>query len=130
VRSAVRFAHAFVDEIPEALAERMLYVSIPFRIVVHLCACGCRREVVTPIQPNRWRLTFDGETVSRWPSIGRWATLCQSHYWIRRSEIRWSRRWSSEEIAASQDVRRRRDRRRAGLLEEPAQAEPAQEILR
>ena len=28
------------------------------------------QEVVTPFTPTEWRMTFDGETLSRWPSIG------------------------------------------------------------
>lgn len=63
---------------------------------MHLCACGCRTKVVTPISSTEWRLIYDGESVSLYPSIGNWQFPCQSHYWIRRNEIRWAREWSAD----------------------------------
>jgi hypothetical protein len=35
-------------------------------------------------------LAFDGESISLYPSIGNWNFACQSHYWIRRNEVRWA----------------------------------------
>ncbi|WP_328708865.1 DUF6527 family protein [Microbispora hainanensis] len=83
--------YEFVDHAPENLEEGILYISIPFTSVLHLCCCGCGREVVTPLNPRDWRLIFDGETVSLEPSIGNWSFPCQSHYWIRNSTVRWVR---------------------------------------
>lgn len=85
----VTLAHQFVDHAPETLEEGILYISIPFTSALHLCCCGCRREVVTPLTPCDWRLIFDGQTVSLEPSIGNWSFPCRSHYWIRRSTVRW-----------------------------------------
>ena len=70
-RRAMKLAHEFVDSIPEELEDGVLYVSIRFGTVVHKCACGCGEEVVTPLGPAEWRLTYDGKTVSLAPSIGK-----------------------------------------------------------
>ncbi|WP_407933213.1 DUF6527 family protein [Bdellovibrio reynosensis] len=77
----------------------------------HLCCCGCGSEVVTPLTPTDWRLTFDGTTVSLDPSIGNWSFPCQSHYWITRSRTRWSNHWSKERVNFSRaiDSKRKQD---------------------
>jgi len=89
----------FVDHIPEQLTSGVLYIAIRFATVVHLCACGCGNEVVTPLSPAEWELTYDGDTVSLFPSVGNWALPCRSHYWIRCGEVRWAEDWSDWEIA-------------------------------
>ena len=86
-----------VDNFPNELEPGVLYVSIRFASATHLCACGCGGEVVTPLSPEQWKVTFDGE-VSVWPSIGNWALPCQSHYVIDRGRIRWARGFSQREI--------------------------------
>lgn len=91
--------HEFVDHIPDALTDGVLYVSILFATAVHRCCCGCGNEVVTPLDPTDWRLTFDGNSVSLCPSVGNWSFDCQSHYWIRHNQVMWARRWSREKIA-------------------------------
>lgn len=90
--------HEFVEHMPENLDEGIIYVSIPFETVIHKCVCGCGNEVVTPLSPAEWSLTFDGETISLYPSIGNWSLDCKSHYWIRENKIKWSSKWSEEEI--------------------------------
>lgn len=92
--------HEFVEFIPDELASNTIYISIAFATVAHRCCCGCGNEVVTPLSPTDWQLTFDGETVSLYPSIGNWSFPCQSHYWIVRNGIRWAEQWSEEKIAA------------------------------
>ena len=47
-----RLGHEFVEGIPERLEEGVLYVSILYATAMHLCACGCGREVVTPLTPT------------------------------------------------------------------------------
>lgn len=59
--STLRFE--FIEFMPKQLAEGTLYISIPFTTASHLCFCGCRSEVVTPLAPNGWTLLFDGTTV-------------------------------------------------------------------
>jgi Family of unknown function (DUF6527) len=65
--------------------------------------CGCGVEVVTPISPTDWRITFDGETVSLFPSIGNWSFPCRSHYWIKGGKVIWEEDWSDEEIRHARD---------------------------
>ena len=96
---AARIEHRFVDAIPEKLEDGVLYVSIEFTTAVHKCLCSCGQEVVTPLSPTDWKLTFDGETVSLDPSVGNWSFDCQSHYWIRRDTVRWAGQMSEEQIA-------------------------------
>jgi hypothetical protein len=79
--------HKFVELIPDVLEDGVLYISIPHCVAIHKCICGCGNEVVTPIAPNGWRLSFDGETVSLSPSIGNWNFECRSHYFIRNNQI-------------------------------------------
>ena len=81
--------HRFVEQIPEQLDEGIIYVSIPFETILHKCCCGCGKEVVTPLSPSDWSITFDGETVSLKPSIDNWNFECGSHYWIRRNKVHW-----------------------------------------
>ena len=95
-----RLRHEFVECIPEHPDEGTLYVSVTFATAVHKCCCGCGREVVTPLSPAAWALTFDGETVSLDPSIGNWNLPCRSHYWIRRNRVEWAGRWSPKQISA------------------------------
>lgn len=91
--------HRFVEAVPERLESCVLYVSIDFATAVHMCLCGCGQEVVTPLSPTDWKITFDGETVSLDPSVGNWSFDCQSHYWIRRNRVRWAGQMSEKQIA-------------------------------
>ena len=97
--------HKFVEFIPEVLEQGTLYITMEYRTAVHLCACGCGNKVVTPFSPKDWRLTFDGKTVSLYPSIGNWSFDCESHYFIVNSQIKSARRWSKQEI----ETNRRKD---------------------
>lgn len=110
----MRLIHEFVDHIPEQLDEGVLYVSIRFGTVVHLCACGCGEEVVTPLGPAEWRLTYDGRTISLMPSVGNWSFPCRSHYWIDEGVVRWARGFSEAEVTL---VRREARTRRDGYYE-------------
>lgn len=110
--------HEFVEYVPERLDDGVIYVSVRFATVVHRCACGCGREVVTPLSPSDWRLTFDGETISLYPSIGNWSFPCRSHYWIAENNIRWARgestRTSRRALGGCVGIIRRLLRRRPG----------------
>lgn len=90
---------AFVEFIPETLAEGTIYVSDRFKLAVHRCCCGCGGEVVTPLSPAQWRLRLHDERVSLTPSIGNWALPCRSHYWIRDNAVLWDRPMSGGQIA-------------------------------
>lgn len=99
-----KLTHEFVESIPEKIEEGRVYISIKYETVIHKCACGCGNEVVTPLSPTDWCMMFDGESVSLDPSIGNWSFPCRSHYWIRKNEVRWSYKFSEQEIKS---VRRR-----------------------
>jgi len=88
----------FVKSIPEKLEVGVLYVSIEYATTIHKCCCGCGTEVVTPLTPTDWRLIFDGDSVSLYPSIGNWSFPCRSHYWIENNKVIWSWKWTQQEI--------------------------------
>jgi len=92
--------HEFLTSFPDRLEPGVLYVSIPYATAAHLCCCGCGTEVVTPLSPAGWKVTYDGESVSLHPSIGNWGLACKSHYWIQNDRVRWSRRFDANEIDA------------------------------
>ena len=64
MKDEIVLKHEFVEFIPEHLPEGTIYVSIRFATASHKCCCGCGKEVVTPLSPTDWKLTFDGETIS------------------------------------------------------------------
>ena len=96
--------HKFVDCMPQPLEDGILYVSIRFGIVSHNCPCGCGNEVVTNISPRGWQLTYDGESISLYPSIGNWDFKCRSHYWITRNRVLWAARWSDKRINQTKEL--------------------------
>lgn len=99
-----------VRSIPDDLEEGLIYVSLDYRTAVHKCACGCGRNVITPLGPAQWKLTFDG-SVTLHPSIGNWSFPCRSHYLVRKNAVIWVGQFSEEEIAAVKT----RDREAADL---------------
>ena len=108
-----KLTHKFVDCIPRPLEEGVLYVSLRFRVVSHNCCCGCGNEVVINLSPKGWQLTYDGENITLYPSIGNWSLPCQSHYWITHNMVEWATSWS--------DTRIRKARERDGFPDqEPA----------
>jgi hypothetical protein len=98
VKRKIMLKHEFVEYIPNNLVEGTIYISITFATVAHKCCCGCGHEVITPISPTDWKLTFDGQSISLYPSIGNWGFACQSHYWIERNIVKWAPQWSKEKI--------------------------------
>lgn len=80
--------HEFVDLIPDQIEVGIIYISLNYCTAVHKCVCGCGNEIVTPISPSGWQLTFNGETISLYPSIGNWYLPCRSHYWINKGKVR------------------------------------------
>ena len=106
MKREVVLKHKFVDFIPEMLEEGTVYVSLEYATVAHKCCCGCGKEVVTPLSPTDWKVTFDGRTISLTPSIGNWGFPCQSHYWIRNGRVKWAARMSREEIEAGRSYDR------------------------
>jgi hypothetical protein len=93
--------HKFVKSVPDTLESGVIYVSVEYATVIHKCCCGCGNEVVTPLSPTDWKLTFDGKSISLYPSIGNWSFKCQSHYWIKNNKVEWSPKWDKIEIVAN-----------------------------
>jgi hypothetical protein len=96
-----------VKYMPTTLEQGILYVAAEYKACAHLCACGCGSIVRTPL--NRWTLTETEDGPSLDPSIGSWEEQCQSHYWIEGGKVRWSDKWSREEVEAG---RRKEQNRR------------------
>lgn len=96
--SRASYTHEFVTAFPDQLGEGVLYVSVEFGTAAHRCFCGCGQEVYTRFSPRDWAMTFDGESVSIWPSIGNWSFPCQSHYVLKKGQVQWADRWSREMI--------------------------------
>ena len=88
---------------PRPLEDGIIYVSIRFGIVSHNCCCGCGNEVVVNLSPRGWQLTYDGESISLYPSIGNWNFKCRSHYWITQNKVRWAESWSDEKIRKARE---------------------------
>lgn len=97
-RRIERILPEFVDTFPRPMKTGVLYISIPYKTCGHLCACGCGEEVITPLSPAQWALTYDGEASTLSPSIGSWSLPCRSHYFIRSGDIIWSQHYLETEI--------------------------------
>lgn len=94
--------HEFVEFIPEELETGVIYISKRYSTASHLCCCGCGLEVVTPLNPAKWRMTErDGRIYLR-PSIGNWSFPCKSHYWIEGGQVRWAGAMTPAQIVAVQ----------------------------
>ncbi len=107
-------SYLLVDVIPEQLEEGIVYVSERYSTASHLCACGCRTEVVTRLGRGAWRASMAASGISMYPSIGNGSFPCKSHYYIVRGRIRWESAYSADMIARA----RRADNPRAHLEEE------------
>lgn len=115
----------FVDHVPDRIEEGILYVCTPYASAVHSCCCGCGTEVVTPLSPTDWSLTFDGESVSLDPSIGNWSFPCRSHYWITRNRVRWAPTWSKTQVDSGRAADRLAKARYFAKSDATAPAKPA-----
>jgi hypothetical protein len=100
--------HRFVHYIPEQLEPGIIYISMDYATAAHSCCCGCGEQVITPFTPTDWKMTFDGETISLWPSIGNWNFPCRSHYIIRNNRILGAEPWEDKQVASE----RQRDKQR------------------
>lgn len=79
----------FVEYFPDEFESGILYVSMQYAICGHLCACGCGEKVITPLSPKQWKIAYNGEDVTLYPSIGNYAFACQSHYFLTNGNIIW-----------------------------------------
>lgn len=123
-----RFRHEVVDSIPEKLQAGILYVTTDRDVAGHLCACGCGREVITPLSPTDWSITFDRRGPTLFPSIGNWAFPCRSHYVIQDGDTVWAGNMSDKAIALGRHRDRARKQRYYGRLSEPLAIQSAPEL--
>lgn len=107
----------FVEFIPAQLSPGVLYISKRYSTASHLCCCGCGLEVVTPLNPAKWRLIESNGSVSLNPSVGNWSFPCQSHYWLSGNRVQWAGAMSAERVAAV----KARDRRDVETMAQPPQ---------
>jgi hypothetical protein len=112
----------FVKGIPRDLEPGVLYVSMEYATVVHSCCCGCGHEVVTPLTPTDWMLTYNGEAISLAPSVGNWNLPCQSHYVIRDNRVIEMGRWNKRQIEAEQRRDKAAKAEHYARLTKPAQS--------
>lgn len=100
--------HKFIETIPKEIEEGYIYITLKYNTAIHKCVCGCGHEVVTPITPTDWNLTYDGKTISLYPSIGSWNLDCKSHYFITKSVIHHCSKWSDTEIKKGREKKKKR----------------------
>lgn len=92
----------YVEFIPKALEDGVLYISKKYKTATHRCCCGCGTKIVTPLRETEFSLTERDNTVSLHPSIGNWDHPCQSHYWIRGNQVIWAAPMTREQIRMGQ----------------------------
>ena len=79
-----------VVHMPEAsqMADGVLYLSREFELAIHLCACGCRGQTVTPLSGSiAWTMKEGPNGITLRPSIGNQQWPCRSHYWITDGKV-------------------------------------------
>jgi hypothetical protein len=85
-------AFKLVDRIParEAMMEGILYYSENSRVGIHLCACGCGTELVTPNTDGR-QIAVEVKTglATILSPIKNRESPCRSYYWIREGRVLW-----------------------------------------
>ena len=103
----------FIEHFPDQLEPGVLYVSMKYAMCAHSCACGCGQKVITPLSPGKWKLIYDGENVTLFPSIGNYGFPCQSHYYLNNGKIDWIdvvNKHTAESQKKRNDKKRRRGR--------------------
>lgn len=120
----VQFRHVMVNSIPDLLQANILYVTTDEDVAGHLCACGCGREVITPLSPADWSIAFDRQGASLSPSIGNWAFPCRSHYFIWNGVVVWARNMSDRAIAHGRRWDKARKQRYYDRLSDRPQTPP------
>jgi len=123
-----KLTHRFVKHIPDRLDAGVLYISIEYATAAHSCCCGCGAEVITPFTPTDWKMTFDGQSISLWPSIGNWYQPCRSHYVIDKGRIIEALPWNDRQILAEQqrdhDAKRDHYGQKPEIVDKPVFAAP------
>jgi hypothetical protein len=93
-----------VHYLPKELEEGFLYVSNEFGVAGHLCPCGCKNKIITPLDQTEWSFKEVNNEPTLFPSIGNWQLPCKSHYWITDGIIEWSYQWSNDQIIKGREA--------------------------
>lgn len=115
-----------VESFPRPMDAGILYYSQRFNVVGHACACGCGREVITPLSPVQWALRPGRLGPTLRPSIGNWQFPCRSHYWITNGAVEWSYQMSEAKIREGREFNARL--RERYFEEQNAAAPPAPQL--
>jgi len=80
----------YVEFIPKEMVQGIIYISLEYNTAIHLCLCGCKNQVVTPLNHisiitgsrimSGWDFYNNNGKVSLSPSIGNYSFDCKSHY--------------------------------------------------
>lgn len=82
----------FCHVIPAEIEPGKIYISEEYgKTAIHLCACGCNEQTVTPLAPGEWTLTKHEDKITLRPSIGnlKWENPYHAHYYITDNKIEW-----------------------------------------
>ncbi len=81
----------YSEYIPNKKEEGILYISEKYKVAIHLCACGCGIQTVTPLGAGEWTLSKNGDKVTLRPSIGNFTgeNPYHAHYYITDNKIEW-----------------------------------------
>ena len=107
----------FVEYIPaegKDLLPGVVYISMKHRTVVLRCPCGCGQLSEFVLDPIRFRITYDGKSVTFDPSIGNSNLKCRSHFWIRENQIRWCapmQGWATRQAGKRESARALEERK-------------------
>jgi hypothetical protein len=91
-----RLRSVSVDELPDSLAQRRLYLigsGVPWSAAL-ICPCGCGEVIQLSLLPDdspSWTVSFDRDGLPALsPSV--WRTKgCRSHFFLRHGTIVWFR---------------------------------------
>lgn len=87
----------YVEQMPKEKEHGILYISKKFGLAIHLCACGCGVETVTPLKGlshpihGGWDFKDENGKVTLRPSIGNFngERPYHAHYFITENNINW-----------------------------------------
>ncbi len=86
-----------VEDMPREKEHGILYISEKHKLAIHLCACGCGIQTVTPFRrmfmgaEKGWTVEKTAEGVTLRPSIGNFLgeSPYHAHYYVTNSKIDW-----------------------------------------
>lgn len=89
-----RLKPMYCKYIPKIKESGILYISRELKLAIHLCACGCGAETVTPIDQDNnfgWQFIHTHTGMTLKPSIGNFSgeNPYHAHYYVTDSKIEW-----------------------------------------